>query len=199
MPVLHKEGLVQPVRVLQLHIEHWIKMAPHHRPNWITRGKIPHDEGDEGHTDDNEEEADEPFDQELNHSTPLAPLKEVVIVFKTACLAGSAISIPIVHRSSIISVIKRSVHETAPFHRQKLIGENNKCYINELLLILSDISTNVKQNTCPDLTPNQPETNTTMTNPTSIVGAIPCGRPRAWVVALVHGGLACFHTHNGRP
>ena len=74
MPVLHKEGLVQPVRMLQLRIDYWIIMAPHHRPNWITWGKISHDEGDEGYTDYYKDEADEPFDQELNHSIPLAPL-----------------------------------------------------------------------------------------------------------------------------
>ena len=74
MPVLHKERLVQPIRVLQLHIGHWIKMAPHYRADWISRGKIPHYEGDESYTDDNEDEADEPFDQELNHCIPLAPL-----------------------------------------------------------------------------------------------------------------------------
>jgi hypothetical protein len=33
----------------------------------------------------------------------------------------------------------------APFHRQKRIGENNRCYISELLLILSDIFIIVKQ------------------------------------------------------
>ena len=74
MPVLHKKGLVQPVRVLQLYIEHWIKMTPHHRTDWISRGEISHCEGDERDTDDDEDEADKPFDQELNHSTPLAPL-----------------------------------------------------------------------------------------------------------------------------
>ena len=74
MPVLHEEGLIQPVRVLQLHINHWIIMAPHHRPYWITGGEIPHYKGNEGYTDYYKDEADEPFDQELNHSIPLAPL-----------------------------------------------------------------------------------------------------------------------------
>ena len=74
MPVLHPEGLVQPVRVLQLHIRRRIKMAPHHRADWISRGKIPHCEGDKRDTDNNEDEADKPFDQELNHSVPLTPL-----------------------------------------------------------------------------------------------------------------------------
>ena len=78
MPVLHKEGLIQSVIVLQLRVDHRVEMGSQHPPNWITGGKIPHDEGDEGHADDNEEEADEPFDQELNHNTPLAPLKEVI-------------------------------------------------------------------------------------------------------------------------
>ena len=74
MPVLNKERLVQPICMLQLHIEHWIKMAPHHRTNWISRGKISHCEGDKRDTDNNEDEADKPFDQELNHTMPLAPL-----------------------------------------------------------------------------------------------------------------------------
>ena len=74
MPVLNPERLVQPVGVLQLRIGHWIKMAPHHGADWIPGGKISHDEGDERDTDDDEDEADKPFDQELNHSTPLAPL-----------------------------------------------------------------------------------------------------------------------------
>jgi hypothetical protein len=42
--------------------------------NWVTWGKIPHDEGDEGHTDDHEDQTDEPFDQELSHVLPLPPL-----------------------------------------------------------------------------------------------------------------------------
>ena len=74
MPVLLKEGLIQPVLMLQLRVEHWIKMAPHQCTDWISRGKIPHHEGNERDADDNEDEADEPFDQELNHSMPLAPL-----------------------------------------------------------------------------------------------------------------------------
>jgi hypothetical protein len=74
MSVLHVEGLVQPILMLQLRIGHWIKMAPHHRADWISRGKMPNDEGDERYADDNEDETDEPFDQELNHSMPLAPL-----------------------------------------------------------------------------------------------------------------------------
>src|SRR6266568_1311777 len=115
MPVLHEEGLVQSVRVLQLRVGHRIKVAPHHCPNWITRGKIPHNEGDEGYTDDNEDEANEPFDQELNHSTPLAPLKEVIIVFR---IASTAISIQY-FMAHLSSLLERSVHETAPFHRQK--------------------------------------------------------------------------------
>ena len=49
-------------------------MAPHHRPYWITGGEIPHYKGNEGYTDYYKDEADEPFDQELNHSIPLAPL-----------------------------------------------------------------------------------------------------------------------------
>jgi len=74
MPVLYKKGLVQPVRVLQLGTEHWIKMAPHHRTDWVSRSELSHDEGDERDTVDNEDEADEPFVQELNHSMPLASL-----------------------------------------------------------------------------------------------------------------------------
>ncbi len=74
MPVLHKERLVQPVYMLQLGISHWVKMASHHRADWISRGEISHGEGDECDTDDDEDEADEPFDQELNHSMPLASL-----------------------------------------------------------------------------------------------------------------------------
>ena len=74
MPVLHKKGLVQPVGVLQLRIGHWIKMTPHHSADWISGSEISHYEGDERYSDDNEDEADKPFDQELNHSKPLAPL-----------------------------------------------------------------------------------------------------------------------------
>src|SRR5437763_11164519 len=141
MPVLHKKGLVQPVRVFQLDIEHRIKMTPHHRTDWSSRRKISNCEGDEIYADDNEDEADEPFEQELNHITPLAPLKEVINVFITACPAIS-IQCPIVHRPSLL---KKSVHETAPFHRQKPLAENNRRYISELLLILSDISAIVKR------------------------------------------------------
>jgi hypothetical protein len=75
-----------------------------HPPYRITWGEIPHYKGDEGYTDDYEDEADEPFDQELNHNLPLAPLKEVVIVFKIALIA---ISIQIIDRSSIVSLIKK--------------------------------------------------------------------------------------------
>src|SRR5260370_13504141 len=98
MPVLHKEGLVQPIRVLQLDIGHWIKMASHYRADWISRGEISHYEGDESYTDDNEDEADKPFDQELNHSIPLV---RGCNVFETA---WSAISIQcfIAHLSSLL-------------------------------------------------------------------------------------------------
>ena len=54
-------------------------MAPHHRADWIPRGKISHGEGNERDTDDDEDEADKPFDQELNHRLPLTPLRELKI------------------------------------------------------------------------------------------------------------------------
>ena len=79
MPVLHKKWLIQPVSVLQLRINHRVKMAPHHRTDWIAGGKISHYEGNERDTDDNEDEADKPFDQELNHRLPLTPSRELKI------------------------------------------------------------------------------------------------------------------------
>src|SRR6266566_8941266 len=102
MPVLHPEGLVQPVRVLWLYIEPWNKMAPHHRANGISRGKISHYEGDERDADNNEDEADKSFDQELNHSTPLCSLVRGYYVFK---IGNSTILIPcsIAYVSSLLS------------------------------------------------------------------------------------------------
>ena len=75
MPVLHNKWLVQPIGVLQLDVGYWIKMAPHHRADWIPGSKISHDEGNECYTDDDEDEADKPFDQKLNHTLPLAQLR----------------------------------------------------------------------------------------------------------------------------
>src|SRR5437588_12314952 len=85
MPVLHKKWLVQTVGVLQLHIGYWIKVASHHRANWIPRGKISHYESNERYTDDNEDEANKPFDQELKHSEPLVPLLKGFDVYRIAC------------------------------------------------------------------------------------------------------------------
>ena len=91
---MHKKWLIQSLGLLQLCIRHRIKMTTHHRADWIPWSKISHHKCDECYSNDDEDEADKPFDQKLNHTLPLILTRTCYeSVYETASLAMLLLSL----------------------------------------------------------------------------------------------------------